>query len=178
MGIMKTSKDLGLISDNDYDEWDGIIYLRNCLVHNNGVADKDSTLKIGTISVNCKKDKMNKHIKAIFLILLLIVSCSPNKTESSSTNVETKKDSDEISNKVKMIISDQLGQKVNLNDSLVKKLGADELDIVELVMRLEEEFDISIPDESIGGEENSNKMVSNSLTANDLIQIIKRLKTN
>lgn len=58
MGIMKTSKDSGLISDNDYDEWDGIIYLRNCLVHNNGVADKDSTLKIGTISVNCKKDKM------------------------------------------------------------------------------------------------------------------------
>jgi len=70
LGIMKTSKDSGLISDGDYNEWDGIIYLRNCLVHNNGVADKDATLKIGTITVNCKKDKMIQGKLDIFFNLV------------------------------------------------------------------------------------------------------------
>lgn len=52
--------------------------------------------------------------------------------------------------KVKEIIIDQLGvdeEQVTLNSSFVDDLGADSLDIVELVMALEEEFDIQIPDE-------------------------------
>lgn len=52
--------------------------------------------------------------------------------------------------KVKAIIVDQLGadeEQVTLNSSFVDDLGADSLDIVELVMALEEEFDIQIPDE-------------------------------
>ncbi|MCP4885392.1 MAG: acyl carrier protein [Rubripirellula sp.] len=49
------------------------------------------------------------------------------------------------------IVSEQLGvdkDKINLDTSFVNDLGADSLDTVELVMELEEEFDISIPDES------------------------------
>ncbi|MBM7854395.1 acyl carrier protein [Desulfohalotomaculum tongense] len=52
--------------------------------------------------------------------------------------------------KVKEIIIDQLGveeDQVTLNSSFVDDLGADSLDIVELVMALEEEFDMQIPDE-------------------------------
>lgn len=52
--------------------------------------------------------------------------------------------------KVKEIIIDQLGadeEQVTLNSSFVDDLGADSLDIVELVMALEEEFDMQIPDE-------------------------------
>lgn len=52
--------------------------------------------------------------------------------------------------KIKAIIIDQLGadeDKVTLNSSFVDDLGADSLDIVELVMALEEEFDMQIPDE-------------------------------
>ena len=52
--------------------------------------------------------------------------------------------------KVKAIIVDQLGVKaeeVNSTASFVDDLGADSLDTVELVMALEEEFGIEIPDE-------------------------------
>ena len=49
------------------------------------------------------------------------------------------------------IVSEQLGvdkAKITRETSFVTDLGADSLDTVELVMELEEEFDISIPDES------------------------------
>ncbi|MEW6696180.1 MAG: acyl carrier protein [Bacillota bacterium] len=52
--------------------------------------------------------------------------------------------------KVKAIIVDQLGvdeADVNPEASFVDDLGADSLDIVELVMALEEEFGLEIPDE-------------------------------
>ena len=52
--------------------------------------------------------------------------------------------------KVKQIIAEQLGVKIEeVTDtaSFVDDLGADSLDTVELVMALEEEFGIEIPDE-------------------------------
>ena len=56
----------------------------------------------------------------------------------------------EIAQKVKSIIAEQLGVKleeVTDSASFVDDLGADSLDTVELVMALEEEFGIEIPDE-------------------------------
>jgi len=55
-----------------------------------------------------------------------------------------------LSDKVKKIIAEQLGvdeEKVVPEASFVEDLGADSLDTVELVMALEEQFDIEIPDE-------------------------------
>ena len=55
-----------------------------------------------------------------------------------------------IEERVKKIIVEQLGIKeedVKPEASFVEDLGADSLDTVELVMALEEEFDIEIPDE-------------------------------
>ncbi len=55
-----------------------------------------------------------------------------------------------IEDKVKSIIADQLGveiAEVVPSASFTDDLGADSLDIVELVMAFEEEFDIEIPDE-------------------------------
>lgn len=55
-----------------------------------------------------------------------------------------------VNDRVKKIVAEQLGVKVEeINDeaSFVNDLGADSLDTVELVMALEEEFDIEIPDE-------------------------------
>ena len=57
--------------------------------------------------------------------------------------------SEEILEKVKAIIVEQLGvtdTAVTMEASFIDDLGADSLDIVELVMALEEEFDIEIPD--------------------------------
>ncbi len=56
----------------------------------------------------------------------------------------------EIANKVKAIISDKLGvdeKEVVPGASFTNDLGADSLDTVELIMELEKEFNIAIPDE-------------------------------
>ncbi len=53
--------------------------------------------------------------------------------------------------KVKNIIVEQLGvdaDRVKGEASFIDDLGADSLDIVELVMAMEEEFDLEIPDEA------------------------------
>ncbi|HER24210.1 MAG TPA: acyl carrier protein [Candidatus Atribacteria bacterium] len=56
----------------------------------------------------------------------------------------------ESMDKIKKIIVDQLGvdeSKITEDSSFVDDLGADSLDIVELIMAFEEEFDLEIPDE-------------------------------
>ena len=57
--------------------------------------------------------------------------------------------SEEIFEKVKKVIVEQLGvaeTSVTSEASFIDDLGADSLDIVELIMALEEEFDLEIPD--------------------------------
>jgi acyl carrier protein len=61
--------------------------------------------------------------------------------QMTATNIEAK---------VKSIIADQLGvseDEIKMESSFIEDLGADSLDIVELVMAMEEEFEIEIPDE-------------------------------
>ncbi len=56
----------------------------------------------------------------------------------------------EVQDKIKQIIVDELGvdeAEVTENARFIEDLGADSLDLVELVMRFEEEFGIEIPDE-------------------------------
>jgi len=56
----------------------------------------------------------------------------------------------DVADKVKEIIVEQLGvtpEQVTPEASFIEDLGADSLDTVELVMALEEEFDVQIPDE-------------------------------
>ncbi|MEI8012542.1 MAG: acyl carrier protein [Candidatus Omnitrophota bacterium] len=55
-----------------------------------------------------------------------------------------------VAEKVKSIIAEQLGVKieeVKPEASFIDDLGADSLDTVELIMALEEEFNVEIPDE-------------------------------
>ena len=74
--------------------------------------------------------------------------------------------SEEVLEKVKGIIVEQLGvseSAVTMEASFIDDLGADSLDIVELIMALEEEFDIEIPDAD------AEKVV----TVNDVVEYIK-----
>lgn len=55
-----------------------------------------------------------------------------------------------VEERVITIVSEQLGQpreKISRETSFVNDLGADSLDTVELVMELEEEFNVNIPEE-------------------------------
>ncbi len=54
--------------------------------------------------------------------------------------------------KVRAILCDQLDleeDQVMMESSIVDDLGADSLDVVDVVMSLEEEFDVELPDENI-----------------------------
>ncbi len=58
---------------------------------------------------------------------------------------------EEIQAKVIQIISEQLGKdesEIKMNSHFIEDLDADSLDTVELVMALEEEFGVDIPDEA------------------------------
>ena len=73
---------------------------------------------------------------------------------------------EEVFEKVKAIIVEQLGvaeTSVEMDASFIDDLGADSLDIVELVMALEEEFDMEIPDSD------AEKVV----TVGDVVEYIK-----
>ena len=68
--------------------------------------------------------------------------------------------------RVKNVIVDQLSvdaDEVTLEASFVDDLGADSLDVVELIMGLETEFDIEIPDED----------AENMSTVGDAVEYIK-----
>ncbi|MFO8088429.1 MAG: acyl carrier protein [Desulfatiglandaceae bacterium] len=56
----------------------------------------------------------------------------------------------DLAKKVKEVTADKLGieeEKISEDSNFIEDLGADSLDTVELVMEMEEEFDIEIPDE-------------------------------
>ena len=71
-----------------------------------------------------------------------------------------------IFDKVKDILVDQLDveeEKVTMEASIVDDLGADSLDLVDMVMSLEEEFDVEIPDDQ----------VENIKTVGDIVKYIE-----
>lgn len=68
--------------------------------------------------------------------------------------------------KVKEITAEKLGvdeTKVTETASFIDDLGADSLDTVELIMKMEEEFDLDIPDEE----------AENLKTVNDVVKYIE-----
>ncbi|MGN0613904.1 MAG: acyl carrier protein [Porcipelethomonas sp.] len=68
--------------------------------------------------------------------------------------------------KVKNIVADQLDVEesaVTAEASITEDLGADSLDVVDLVMSIEEEFDIEIPDDA----------VENIKTVGDIVKYIE-----
>ena len=74
--------------------------------------------------------------------------------------------SEEVFERVKEIIVEQLqvaDTSVTLEASFIDDLGADSLDLVELIMALEEEFDIEIPDAD----------AEKVTTVNDVVEYIK-----
>lgn len=76
----------------------------------------------------------------------------------------------EIEKKVKKIIAEKLAvkqSKIKKETNLINDLGADSLDIIELIMEFEKEFNISIPDK------NAEKIK----TVEDIVKYLKKNET-
>ncbi len=73
-------------------------------------------------------------------------------------------DRNDIFEKIKDIVIDQLGiedeDSITMETSLIRDLDADSLYVVEVIMAIEEEFGIEIPDESAEGFESVDDIVS------------------
>ncbi len=57
-----------------------------------------------------------------------------------------------IIDKVKELVAEQLGiskEQITENSNIIEDLGADSLDVIEMLMTLEEEYNITIPDDQI-----------------------------
>ncbi len=75
----------------------------------------------------------------------------------------------DIANKVIKFIAEQLNKdvsEVTLEKELVADLGADSLDAVEIIMNLEEEFDVTVPDVD----------ASQIKTVGEIVKLIEELK--
>ena len=74
-----------------------------------------------------------------------------------------------VADKVFELISKQLNrpaEEITLDKEIVKDLGADSLDVVEMLMSLEEEFEIAVPEED----------AVNIKTVGDIIKLIEQSK--
>jgi len=68
--------------------------------------------------------------------------------------------------KVKKILAEQFDveeEKINGDTSIINDLGADSLDVVDLLMSIEDEFEVEVPDEEI----------ENIKTVDDLVKYIE-----
>lgn len=71
-----------------------------------------------------------------------------------------------ILDKVKEILSEQLGisaDKIELSSNLAEDLGADSLDAIDIVMSIEDQYSIEVPDETI----------ENMKTVEDIVNFIE-----
>lgn len=80
------------------------------------------------------------------------ISCAlkPAKMRALSLTTDWSNNMSDIEQRVKKIVAEQLGvaeADIKTESSFVDDLGADSLDTVELVMALEDEFEMEIPDE-------------------------------
>lgn len=67
-----------------------------------------------------------------------------------------------VIDKVKELVAEQLGiskDKIAENSNIIEDLGADSLDVIEMLMTLEDEYGITIPDDKISQIKTINQIV-------------------
>jgi len=90
-GIMTRSLEKELINENQLNLWKGAIYLRNALVHNNGIAEEDCTYDYPGATVILRKDTMTQGDLKLFGIItkwLLGESLAWIKNANQSLNAD------------------------------------------------------------------------------------------
>jgi len=56
--IMRKSKRSSLMDDDAYEDWQNLIFLRNCIVHNNGFSDENRSINMGGTTIAASVGKM------------------------------------------------------------------------------------------------------------------------
>jgi acyl carrier protein len=88
--------------------------------------------------------------RSVIHLLAILAGLALRRAPSTNANKGIFMTDKPIEEKVKDIIVEQLGvnpEQVTPTASFIEDLGADSLDIVELVMAFEEEFSVEVPDE-------------------------------
>jgi acyl carrier protein len=100
---------------------------------------------------------------------------SPSNNKQDSASRAAPSERQQIQERITEIVAKQLGIEpgsVDVNLPLSKqKVAADELDVVEIVMRIEEELDIEIKDEEIGDTVGD---ITQSLSVKKLAEIVSK----
>ena len=81
-----------------------------------------------------------------------------------------------VFDKIKDIIVEQLDVEedaVTMEASITEDLGADSLDVVDLVMSIEESFDVEIPDEEVENIKTVDQLVKYIKTVGDIVKYIE-----
>ena len=120
-------------------------------------------------------------IRSLLIFALLFsssVGCNDAQINPTESAVQTTRGVESIDERVKRIVALQMGldeSKFDLSDGLQADLGADDLDMVELVMELEDEFSISIPDSSFFETENPGPdgRIPEAFSGSDLARIVR-----
>lgn len=72
--LLSASKSSKIISESEFDIWNGARILRNSLVHNNGIGELDETWNINGTSVKFRKNKPNRYKLYIPAYIILLLS--------------------------------------------------------------------------------------------------------
>jgi acyl carrier protein len=118
------------------------------------------------------------------IMAVACISCNPGasptiKSRSTSAGQDSNKLSQEVLARVTQIVAESLRLKpeeVNVDAPLSKqKNPADELDVVEIVMMVEEAYQVEVKDEEVGGTLDH---VATNLTVRKLTDIVVKQKGN
>lgn len=67
--ILQASSDSGLISEEDLEEWDDILVMRNLVAHNNSVSDRSKKFMVSGVTISMRPGRMMKGPLGTFIIL-------------------------------------------------------------------------------------------------------------
>ncbi|WDE96331.1 phosphopantetheine-binding protein [Lentisphaera profundi] len=121
-------------------------------------------------------------MKTIFIRFILIInislyiSCDNTKINSGKTTLNNYKNNHSLDKKIAFIIQTKLSLPGNfdLDAPLNKTYGADDLDMVEVIMEIENEYEITIDDNQFFGEFDKTKkeMEIKDISTNQILEIV------
>lgn len=120
---------------------------------------------------------MKVYLCLITIILALLVGCQrPRSNQTAKPKIEKITASANYQDNIlpiKKIVAKEVGidiEKLKETIPLMsKEIGADELDIIEIILAIEETYDISIPDEALG---KTNEDIIEKLTIAELARVV------